>query len=296
MRYVIVFNLMIFYLVFFVGEESFAQSLSGMNISLEAHNKFEWRRKEQFYIAEGSVLLKRGGATIGAERVLVYYNEQRIQEEGSRDEMSFRHQPEIYRLVMEKGVLISSTEGQMSARKAVYDSESQVLVATGSDDKPVRVEFSDNRVITSDEVSYWIEDRRLVGSGNIAISGFGINFRSDKASVFFIGDEEGDIVIPGSWSRDGVERMKLDRVEVTGNVLFTFDGGQMRGRDGMLSWLEQEAEICGEVNAQWLDISFSGDCINIDLKNHRVQFFDTKRELDGVRIQIPMSRVREFVK
>ena len=300
MRFMVFFVLFLF--LFGFGEVR-GQVLGGSEINLVAQKTFEWRKKEGLYVAEGEVTLSREGDVVQAERVLVYYRELDGEALASDDDTGsfLLHRPEVYRLVMEDEVFVSSREGQMTAKKAVYELDPHVFVATGGvategSEGQVKVEFSGDRVIKADRVSYWIEKNLLVGEGRVLISGLGVTFLADRASAFFEEDEDGDIVIPVNWQEKGEVRMSLRRVEIDGNLRVDFRGGVLEGRQGFMDVSQGIFEICGRVKAKWLSMVLESDCVDVDMRSYEVRLVDTEGENEGIEMRVPFSRLRDLAK
>ena len=270
------------FLLCFYGKSALGQELQGLGMSIEAQDLFEWRRKENLYIAEGNVILKRGEAVFRADRVLVFYEER---DPANRLSANL----EVRRVMLEGGVVITVQEGRMEASHVTYEVQQHYLVAKGEENQPVHVDFSGRAMITSQILKYWLLENRLVADGSVDIMLDDVAFRSDFVQLFLQESPNGVIVAPDSWFGREQNRLQIDRAEAEGDIFVEAVGAKISGDKGVFEAGDMEVELCGSVLGNWQSMEFSGDCAVVDIHRQNVRFYNLADGDEFVKMSVPLS-------
>ncbi|MEJ0072219.1 MAG: LptA/OstA family protein [Pseudomonadota bacterium] len=110
-------------------------------VAIDADEGIEWRRDEKVYIATGNAKAVRGDITVTAHRLIAYYRERDpargapvAKDSAAKDSKEAdggASSTDIYRLVAETDVTISTPTQKATGDHGVYDVDRGVLVLTG---------------------------------------------------------------------------------------------------------------------------------------------------------------------
>jgi lipopolysaccharide export system protein LptA len=139
----------------------------GGPIEVTARDGMEWRQNEQLVIARGAARAVRGGVTIESDLLLARYRprggapaEARPASEGPGGAS------EIWRLVAEGSVVITTATDRAEGDRAIYDMDQAVMVLTG---RNLRLTSPDNVLTARDSVEYWPQRRMAVARGDAVV-------------------------------------------------------------------------------------------------------------------------------
>ena len=153
-------------------------------IAIDADEGIEWRRDEKVYIATGHAKAVRGDVTVTAHRLIAYYRDRNpanpappakasnakataAKEPGTKDDAKDSNNgmsgTDIYRLVAENDVDITTPTQHAHGDHGIYDVDRAVLVLTGKD---LSLDTTQDHITARDSLEYWDERKIAVARGD----------------------------------------------------------------------------------------------------------------------------------
>ena len=197
-------------------------------VEIEASESLEWRQGERVYVARGNARLRQGDVEIAAEVLSAFYRED---EDG---------QIEIERATATGGVVITSTDGQVTAASGVYDLDTGVIVLRGD---PVELTAPDGRITADESMEYYPDQGLAVARGNALVERADQRVTADLLTGEFEdvdGEQElvrvsaaGSVLITTATdiarSDEAIYDLQLNIATLTGNVRLTRGANQLNG-------------------------------------------------------------------
>lgn len=187
-------------------------------VTVEADQGIEWIRDSKTYVARGNARAIRGDTQVTADVLRARY---RDKPDGTS---------EIFRLIAEGNVVITTPRERATGDKAVYDLDKANVVLTGRD---LRFRNADDIITARDTLEYWQEQRVAVARGDATASRADQEIRADVLTAFFGDGKNGSTA--------------LSRVEADGNVVITTPEEVARGREGVYTVEQGTATLNGDV-------------------------------------------------
>ncbi|MCP4330387.1 MAG: hypothetical protein GY791_18340 [Alphaproteobacteria bacterium] len=216
-------------------------------IDLTADGSIEWLRDSKAYVAKGNARVRRNDMTIYADRLILHYRDK----PGGGSE--------VWRYEMHGDVKVVSDDGTVSGDDAAYESDSEVLVVTGTKNPPTVVS-EDTTLTASETIEYWETKDMAVARGNAKIVDEDRTLWADIVTAHYRGDGE---VAPAK--PDGGERSDLKRSEAFGNVKFVSDDDVLRADKVLYDADADMAQLFGSVRITSGDSQLNGDYGEYDL-------------------------------
>jgi lipopolysaccharide export system protein LptA len=187
-------------------------------VTVEADQGIEWIRDSKTYVARGNARAIRGDTQVTADVLRARYREK---PDGTS---------EVFRLIAEGNVVITTPREKALGDKAVYDLDKANVVLTGRN-----LQFRNGQdVITArDSLEYWQERQVAVARGNATATRERQEIRADVLTAFFQESKQGQTA--------------LNRVEADGNVVITTPEEVARGREGVYNAAKGTATLTGDV-------------------------------------------------
>jgi lipopolysaccharide export system protein LptA len=204
-------------------------------IEVEADQSIELHEQQRAYVARGKALATRGASRIAADVLVAYYRD--LPTGGT----------EVYRMLAEGNVTVTTPAQQVFGDRAVYDVDLQVAVMTGGDLKLV----TRTDVVTArDSLEFWERERLAVARGN-ALSVRGPNRVSGDSLVALLRDAPGG----------GTE---VERIDAEGNVVIVTRTDVVYGREAVYDVDRNVATVLGDVRATRGGNQINGEAAEVD--------------------------------
>ena len=199
-----------------------AQLLQGddnnVPVTVEADNGIEWIRDSKTYVARGNAKAVRGDTQVTADVLRARY---RQKPDGTS---------EIFRLIAEGNVVITTPRERATGDKAVYDLDKSNMLLTGRD---LQFRSGQDLITARDSLEYWQEREVAVARGDAVATRERQKIRADTLTAFFEKSKKGGTV--------------LSQVEADGNVVITTPEEVARGREGVYNAQKGTATLTGDV-------------------------------------------------
>jgi lipopolysaccharide export system protein LptA len=179
-------------------------SLLGSNagqgpLEVTSENGIEWQQDVKAYIARGNAIAKRGQTTLYADTLTAYYRD-----------IPNTSQTEIWRVVADGHVRITTPTQQVVGDHGVYDIDQAVVIMTGAGLKLT----TPQDVVTARDTMEWYDDKRLAVARGDAVAVRGDRrVRADTLVAQVVQE-------PGQDSR-------ISRVNGKGHVIVSGPNGQV---------------------------------------------------------------------
>lgn len=187
-------------------------------VTVEADNGIEWIRDSKTYVARGNAKAVRGDTQVTADVLRARYREK---PDGTS---------EIFRLVAEGNVVITTPRDRASGDKAVYDLDKASVVLTG---RNLQFRNAGDTITARDSLEYWQQQQVAVARGDATASRERQRIRADVLTAFFTAGKQG--------------KTELSQVDAEGNVAITTPEEVARGREGVYSVAKGTATLTGDV-------------------------------------------------
>ncbi len=187
-------------------------------VTVEADQGIEWIRDSKTYVARGNAKATRGDTQVTADTLTAHYREK---PDGTS---------EIFRIVAEGNVVITTPRERATGDKAVYVLDKSLVRLTGRD-----LQFrNDQDLITAREsLEYWQAKHVAVARGDATAIRENQRIRADVMTAFFEDGKQG--------------KTTLTRVDADGNVVITTPQEVARGNEGVYNALKGTATLNGNV-------------------------------------------------
>jgi len=218
----------------------FGQS-SGQNsdqpISIDAEEGIEWQQAKQVYIARGNAVASQGGVTVRADTLTAHY---RTGKKGDT---------EIWRIVADGNVKISTDKETATGDKGVYDIDNGVLVMTG---KIVRLDTPTEKISAKQSLEYWDTKRVAVARGDALAIKDGRELRADVLTAHLKETKKG--------------ALELARMEAFGNVEVATQSEVARAEYGDYNPDTGIANMAGSVKISRGTSQLNGEFAEVNMK------------------------------
>jgi lipopolysaccharide export system protein LptA len=207
-------------------------------VTIEADDGIEWHQREKTYLARGNARAMRGDVTVRAEKLVAHYRE------------VGNGKTEVYQVVADGGVLITTPREKITGDKGVYDVERGVFRLTG---KSLLIETPDEKVSARDKIEYFSKEKRAVLIGDATVVKDDRTVRADTMTARFADDAEG--------------KMTLSRADIVGNVVITTPTEVARAERGVYDAGSGIATLSGKVRLTRGDNQLNGEFAEVNLKS-----------------------------
>ena len=235
--------------MFGMGSPSAQQSTLGEDVvDLTADGSIEWLRDRKAYVAKGNARVRRNDLTIYADRLILHYRDK----PGGGSE--------VWRYEMHGDVMVVSKKTTMSGDDAAYESDSEVMVVTGTKNPPTVVS-EDSMLTASDTIEFWEGKDMAVARGNAKIVNKDRTLWADIVTAHYRGDREREPINAG-----GRDLSDLKRSEAFGNVKFVSGDDVIRADKVLYDADADMAQLSGSVRITSGDNQLNGDYGEYDLE------------------------------
>lgn len=209
----------------------------GQPVRVDADNAIEWHQNERAYVARGHASAARGSTTVHGDVLTAYYRE--TPGKGT----------EIFQLVADGNVRIEGPQQQVYGDRAIYDTDRQVAVVTGSNLKLV----TPTDVVTArDTLEYYEAQDMAVARGDaVAVRG------DDRMRA--------DVLI-GQFAEGPNGESQLTRIDGSGNVVVTTPRDVATSDKLVYAVQDEVAVLIGGVRITRGDNQINGDAAEMNLK------------------------------
>jgi lipopolysaccharide export system protein LptA len=206
-------------------------------VTIEADEGIEWHQQEKVYLARGNARAMRGDVTVRAQTLTAHYRE------------IGNGKTEVYEVVADGGVLITTPREKITGDTGVYDVERGVFRLTG---KSLLIETPEERVTARDKIEYFSNEKKAVLEGNATVVKDNRTVRSDTMTARFAEDDKG--------------KMALSRADIIGNVVITTPTEVARANSGIYDAGTGIATLTGAVKLTRGDNQLNGEFAEVNLK------------------------------
>lgn len=253
------FAVMIFFMLLFLpvfsGQSLYAQGTgSGIPVHISAEESLEWHRNDQFFRARKNVEVQRGDTSLYSTSLIARYAD------------SANKSVDVYQVEATGAVRIVSKDGTAYGDRAVYEVKKSYAVLTGDH---LRVVSDGQRLSAHDKIEYWIDDGRLVASGDVEAQREGDVITADEMIALFEEDAQGERV--------------LKSLEARGNVIITTPNERLTGESAFYVAVTSVAEIKGNVKITRGPNILEGAHAEVNLDTNVSKIFGGQ-EKDGGRV------------
>ena len=214
---------------------------SGQNsdqpISIDAEDGIEWQQAKQVYIARGNAVASQGGVTVRADSLTAHYRT------GSKGDT------EIWRIVADGNVRISTDKETATGDKGVYDIDNGVLVMTG---KIVRLDTPTEKISAKQSLEYWDTKRIAIARGDAVAIKDGRELRADVLTAHLKETKRG--------------ALELARMEAFGNVEVATQSEVARAQYGDYNPDTGIANMAGSVKISRGTSQLNGEFAEVNMK------------------------------
>jgi lipopolysaccharide export system protein LptA len=180
----------------------------------------------------------RGDVTVRAEKLVAHYRE------------VGNGKTEVYQVVANGGVLITTPREKITGDTGVYDVERGVFRLTG---KSLLIETPDEKVSARDKIEYFSKEKRAVLIGDATVVKDDRTVRADTMTARFADDAKG--------------KMALSRADIVGNVVITTPTEVARAERGVYDADSGIATLSGKVRLTRGDNQLNGEFAEVNLKS-----------------------------
>ncbi|WP_119165188.1 LptA/OstA family protein [Algihabitans albus] len=233
---------------------AWAQSLgglatgSGAPLEIFADQGIEWLRSEQKYVARGNALARQGDTQVAADVLTAFYRDSEDQPEtGSPTQGG----GDIYRILAEGNVVITSPNQTAYADRGVYFVDDQIAVLQGND---LRLETENEVVTARDSLEYWENFQGTpiaVARGDASVLTDGRQIEADELVATLRPNEEG--------------RNEIAQIDAFGDVEISSPEEYARGDQGVYYVKEERAILAGSVRITQGETQLNGQRAEVDL-------------------------------
>lgn len=212
------------------GAQTLMQQGGDEPMVIESDNGLEWVRDEKKITARGNAKAVRGGIELRGDVLTAFYRE------GAGGQGN-----EVYRVLAEGNVRITSKNERVFGERGAYDVDAQNFVLVGDN---LRIEFRDGVITARDQLEYWEAKQLFVARGDATVVKEDKRLRSDLLSALVGAGAEGkqEIQQINVWgnvhvstpteivrAEKGVYNVRTGIVRLQENVKITRDKTQLNG-------------------------------------------------------------------
>jgi lipopolysaccharide export system protein LptA len=229
--------------------ETMANPTSGLNdmmsdgeLDVSADESLEWYQNEKMYVARGNARAVKGSMTIEADRLAAF--EREITKPDSTEKVT-----EIYRLVAEGNVRVTTDQQQAFGDRAVYTLDEKVAVLTGKDLQFV----TDTDFVTArDSLEYWEEKKIAVARGRAIAVRQDRHVEADSLTAEMAEGAKGDL--------------EVVQMAAEGNVIIITKNDITYGDSAIYDLKANTALVKGRVRVTQEKSQLIGDTAEVDFK------------------------------
>jgi len=214
----------------------FGNTGTALPLAIEADQGVEWRQNEQLYVAKGNATAKRGDTTVRADTLTAHYRR------------TTDNRQEIYKIVAEGGVKITTPKETITGDVAEYMVETAVFTLKG---RPVKLD-NGKGVLTAAHVVYDTKARVANVTGGATVTEDKKKVTANRFVAYF---------------KDDAGKQALRRVDAIGNVVITTPTEIARGDRGEYNADTQVATLTGNVRLTRGDNQLNGDRAEVNMKS-----------------------------
>jgi lipopolysaccharide export system protein LptA len=243
-------------------------------IAIDADEGIEWRRDEKVYIATGNAKAVRGDVTVTAHRLIAYYRDRTPAKVANAKETdNGAMATDIYRLVAENDVTITTPTQRARGDRGVYDVDRAVLVLTGKD---LSLDTTQDHITARDSLEYWDERKVAVARGD------GVMVRADRRV-------QGDVLTAHIQEDKKTNESRVTEVDGFGNVRVSTPAQIAQGGKGVYNLVTNIAYLVDDVRVTQGKNQLNGDYGEVNLNTN------VSRMLSGPSAGRPGQRVRSLI-
>jgi lipopolysaccharide export system protein LptA len=206
-------------------------------VTIEADEGIEWHQQEKIYLARGNARAMRGDVTVRAQTLTAHYRE------------VGNGKTEVYQVVADGGVLITTPREKITGDTGVYDVEKGVFRLTG---KSLLIETPEEKVSARDKIEYFSNEKKAVLVGDATVIKDNRKVRADTMTARFAEDQKG--------------KMALSRADIVGNVVITTPTEVARAERGVYDADSGIATLTGGVKLTRGDNQLNGEFAEVNMK------------------------------
>lgn len=207
-------------------------------VEILADEGIEWQQNTKAYIARGNAKAVRGDTTVAADTLTAYYRE------------NATGGTEIFRVVADGKVRITSAQGAVQGDRGVYEVERAVFVMTGGD---IRLTSGTDTVTARDSLEFWEQRQLAVARGNAVAVRDDKRIRADTLTATI-----------GDGAKGGRE---VKRVDAFGNVQVATQSETARAETGVYNLERGIATLRGKVRITRGQNQLNGEYAVVDLNS-----------------------------
>lgn len=252
-----------FVLAFVSGAETGQVAAQGLSlgasgsrepIEIVARDGIEWNREAQQYIARGDARATQAGTTVEADTLTAYYREGKTS------------RTEIFRYQADGNVRIYTPTHRAVGDRAIYDTDTGVLVLTG---KNLKLTTPGEVITARDALEYWDPRQIAVARGDAMVTTQdGRRLKADLLTAHFA---ERGADAPRQGSRGAAassgaqdDSRRLDRVEAFGDVHVSTETEIVVGDRGVYNARTGIAVLAGNVKITRGQNQLNGDYAEVN--------------------------------
>ncbi|MGP1256039.1 MAG: LptA/OstA family protein [Kiloniellales bacterium] len=254
---------------------AWAQSLGGLAtgsgepLEIFADQGIEWLRSEKKYVARGNALARQGDTQVAADVLTAFY---RDSDQQTPDEASVQGgSGNIYRIVAEGNVVITSPDQTAYGDLGVYFVDQQIAVLRGDN---LRLETAEEVVTARDSLEYW---ENFEGTP-VAVA------RGDAAVTTDQRRLEADELV-ATLQPNPAGQNEIVQIEAFGDVEISSPQEYARGDQGIYYVKEELAILTGQVRITQGETQLNGQRAEVNLATGVSRLLPT----EGGRVQGQLS-------
>ena len=208
-------------------------------LEITADKTLEWHRNDQRYIARGKAVAQQGDTTIAAETLTADYRE------------TATKSMDIYRLLADENVTITSGINTAYGDHATYDVDSGMAILTGNN---LRMTSPEQTVTATENFEYDVNGGRLSAIGNAKLVRGEDIIEAPKMSAFF-----------ADQNQSATSARKLERMSAEGGVKITTPTEILTGDRAEYNAATNTATVIGNVKITRDQNILEGDRASVNL-------------------------------
>ena len=233
----------ILFMLFMIASFPARAQKSDAPVEISAAHSLEWDRNAKTYTARDDARAKQGDFDLASGTITAHYRD----DLGSTD---------IWQMVAEKNVVLSSPPYKAYGNKAVYDVVKNNATLTGGD---LKITTDTATLTAQDKIEFFGEDNRLIATGN--------------AVALRAADKLQASVITGYFKKDAQGKLSIDRMTADGNVVITTPKETVHGDHGIYDIATEKAVLTGAVKIYQGENWLEGTRAEVDLETGLSKLF-----------------------
>ncbi len=235
---------------------------SGAPLEIFADRGIEWLRSERKYVARGNALARQGDTQVAADVLTAHYRESGAAASGSPDSGAAdsgaadsgaggQRGGNIYRIVAEGNVVITSPDQVAYAERAVYFVDEQIAVLRGGN---LRLETAEEVVTARDSLEYWENYQGTpvaVARGDATVLADGRRLEAEELVATLRPDDSG--------------QTEIVQIDAFGEVEISSPEEYARGDRGVYYVKEEVAILAGDVRITQGETQLNGQRAEVNM-------------------------------